>query len=152
MKILLALLIIVSFSQCASVTFEQNPPFQVTDATYQNWFRGQSGVHGVNVKIFYTANKTIEFDSIYFEKRGVRLQIKNSKTTKLVVGYFVPNKINDIILDANSVKESQNSGPTTKKTPFQLKDNEAVISYKIRGKIKYFKILFVKKEKTLFFP
>jgi hypothetical protein len=70
----------------------------------------------------------------------------------LVVGYFISVETSDIIFDANPVKEMHNSVPTIKKIPFQLKENEAVISYKIKGKIKYFKIASVKKEKSLFFP
>lgn len=152
MKIILTVFIIVCFSQCASVTFEEHTPFKITSAVYQNWSGGAPGVNGMNVKINYTSNKTIEFDSIYFQKRVVDLQIKNSKINNLVVGYFISVETSDIIFDANPVKEMHNSAPTIKKIPFQLKENEAVISYKIKGKIKYFKIASVKKEKSLFFP
>lgn len=152
MKIVSILVIIVGFSQCGSLKFEQHPPFKITSAVYQNWSGGQPGVKGMNVKITYTSNKTIEFDSLYFEKRAVDLQIKDSKTNKLVVGYFTSNETNDLIFDANPVKELQNPIPSMKQFPFELEKNEAVISYKIKGKIKYFKVSSVKKEKNLFFP
>lgn len=152
MKIILAVVIILGFSQCGSVKFDQHPPFKITSAVHHNWTGGQPGVKGMNVKIAYTANQNIEFDSIYFEKRVVDLQIKDSKKNNLVVGYFSSNETNNIIFDANPVKELQNPIPIIKKFPFQLKENEAVISYKIKGKIKYFKIASVKKEKNLVFP
>ncbi|TXD50580.1 MULTISPECIES: hypothetical protein [unclassified Polaribacter] len=147
-------LMFVLFFQCRSLQFDQNPPFKITSAVHQYWVGGQPGIKGVNIIIGYSSKKKIEFDSIFFDKRVANLQSKNSETETetLVVGYFIVNERKEMILDENPVKEFQNPIPIIKKFPFQLKEDEAVISYKIQGKIKYFKIVSVKKEKELNFP
>ena len=152
MKMVSIFLIIVGFSQCGSLNFEKNPPFKISSAVYQNWSERQAGVQGINVKIAYSSNRTIEFDSIYFSKRIVDLQIKDSKAGKMVVGYFITNQRKDMILDENPIRELENPVPIIRSFPFELDENEAVISYKFKGKIKYFKIASIKKEKSLFLP
>jgi hypothetical protein len=57
----------------------------------------------------------------------------------------------DRILDENTSKEIHNQFPEVKKMPFELKQNEAIISYKIKDKTKYFKIKSIKKGKTIFY-
>ena len=58
-------LIIVGFSRCGSLNFEKNPPFKITSAVSQNWSERQAGVQGINVKVAYSSNKTIEFDLLF---------------------------------------------------------------------------------------
>ena len=70
----------------------------------------------------------------------------------MVVGYFITNQQRDMILDENPIRELENPVPIIRSFPFELDENEAVISYKFKGKIKYFKIASVKKEKSLFLP
>ena len=69
---------------------------------------------------------------------------KEDKT--FLIGHF--NNSNrekyDIIIDADRKKEINNKPPETVKIPFELKENEAVISYKEDGKTKYFKIENIK--------
>ena len=88
MKILSILVIIYGFSQCGSLKLEENPPFKITSATYTSWVGGLPGVSGKNVKIVYTSNKDIEFDSIYFSKRKAKLEINNTKNQKMIIGHF----------------------------------------------------------------
>jgi hypothetical protein len=132
MKILSILIIILGFSQCASLKLEENPPFKITAATYTKWVGGQPGVKGMNVEITYTSNQNMEFDSLYFRKRITSLEDRNSGNKKMSIAYF---KTSDV-----------------KNFPFELNDDEAIISYKINDKIKYFKIKSVKKGKPMFFP
>lgn len=151
MKILSILTIIFGFSQCGSLKFEKNPPFKIISAVAQNWSGGQPGVRGTNININYSSDINIEFDSVYYLNKVVKLENKKSKENKLVVGFFNRSSINrDLILDLDSKKEINNTVPEVKKFPFDLKDNEAVISYKIGDKIKYYKIVSVKKGKSRF--
>ncbi|UAM97648.1 hypothetical protein K8354_15285 [Polaribacter litorisediminis] len=140
------LLVILAFSKCGSAKFDKNPPFQITSAVVQNWYDEQQGIQGKSLKITYTSNKMIQFDSVFFDKRSTDLQVKHTNESKLVLGYFKSKEKQDLILDENPVKEFQNAVPILKEMPFQLKDNEAVISYRIKGKKKYFKIIGIEKE------
>ncbi|MBU3011168.1 hypothetical protein KO506_07120 [Polaribacter vadi] len=142
------LIIVFVFSQCGSLQFDKTPPFKIIAATYTNWVGGQPGVRGTNVKVQFTSTKRIQFDSIYFDNKVAKLQTKNSNDN-LLIGYFNTSSIKrDIILDANPIKELKNSVPKIKKFPFDLEENEVVISYKIKDKIKYFKIIGLKKVKS----
>ncbi len=153
MKFLSILAIIFGFSQCGSLKLEENPPFKITSAIHTNFSGGQQGVSGMNVKIMYTSNETIEFDSIYFSKRIAKLEVRNGNDIKMVIGHFNTSTRNrDLVLDANPKKEINNKVPELKEFPFELKDNEAIISYIISDKIKYFKIKSIKKGKPVFFP
>jgi hypothetical protein len=153
MKFLSIIAILFCFTQCGSLKLEENPPFKITSAVYTNFSGGQKGVSGMNVKIMYTANETIEFDSIYFSKRIVKLEIQKGNDIKMIIGHFNTSTINrDLVLDANPKKEINNKVPEIKEFPFDLEDNEAIISYIINDKRKYFKIKSIKKGKAAFFP
>ncbi|WP_298779660.1 hypothetical protein [uncultured Polaribacter sp.] len=153
MKFLSILTMLFGFSQCGSTKLVENPPFNVESAVYTNWVGGQPGSSGMNVVIRYTSDKEIEFDSLYYSKRISKLEVKPGKDSKVIVGHFNTSvKKNDLILDVDSKKELHNKIPEINKLPFELKENEAVISYKIDNKVKYFKIENLKKGKPVFFP
>lgn len=153
MKVLSILTIIIGFSQCGSLKFETNPPFEIMSATYQNWSGGQPGVGGTNVKINYTSTSEMVFDSVYFNNKVTKLEFKQANSNKLVVGFFNRIRVkNEIVLDKNPTKELNNPVPNLQKFPFELNENEAVVSYKLNGKIKYFKISNLEKEQVMNFP
>jgi hypothetical protein len=152
MKILSILAIIFGFSQCGSLKLEENPPFTINSATYINWSGGQQGVKGMNLKIEYSSTSKIDFQNVYFADNVAKLEDKSFKKSKIVVGFFSSNEKRDIVLDSNTKKEMNNTLPDNSKIPFELKENEAVITYKINDKIKYFKIDDVKKGKPVFYP
>jgi hypothetical protein len=153
MKILSILAIIFGFSQCGSLKLEDNPPFKITSAVYTNLSGGQPGVKGIDVQIIYTSKNVIEFDSIYFAKRIAKLEVNKIDAQKMIIGHFNTSTIKrDIVLDSNPTKEINNEVPEIKKFPFELNENEAIISYKIKGKTKYFKIKSVKRGKPIFYP
>jgi hypothetical protein len=146
------LITILLLSRCASAKFEENPPFTITSAIYNNWSRGQPGNSGINVTITYTSIYPVKFDSIYFSKKIVKLESTKTKETKMIIANFVSAVKPDIILDENSSKEINNTVPEIKKFPFELNQNEAIISYILKGKTNYFKIKTIKKEKSVFYP
>ena len=153
MKVLSILIIVISFSQCGSVNFEKNPPFEITSAVYENWIGGQPGIRGTNVKINYIANTDFEFNSVYFSNKVTKLQTKKAISGKLVIGYFnTSTRQNDIVLDENPTKELNNPVPNLKKFPFALKEDEAVISYIINNKTEYYKLKLVNKEQSISIP
>jgi hypothetical protein len=58
----------------------------------------------------------------------------------------------DFILDRNVQKELKNPFPVIQKNPFNLKENEAVLSYIKGGKRLFFKIENIKRLQSVFFP
>lgn len=153
LKILSVLTIICSLSQCGSTNFEPSPPFEINSAAYFSWVGGQPGISGMNVKITYTSDKNIQFDSIYFRKKIVKLEVNISKDQKMIIGHFNTSSPNrEIVLQLDPMKEMKNEIPEIKIFPFELNENEAIISYRVSDKIKYFKIKTVKKGKRTFFP
>ncbi len=146
LKFISIITIIIGFAMCKSLKLEENPPFKIISATYKNWVGGQPGVRDTNVKIQFSSTKTIQFDSIYFDNKVAKLQTKNSNDN-LLMGYFNTSTRRDLILDANTTKELKNPVLAIKKFPFKINKNEAVISYKINGKIKYYKIKSLQREK-----
>ena len=142
------LFIIFLFSQCRSLKLEEKPPFKIISATYQNWLGGQPGVSGTNVKIIYKTYTSFQFDSIYFSNKVAKLEAKDANRNTVVFAYFNTSSFkNDLVLDVNPINELNNPIPEIKKIPFELKENEAVISYKTKGKIRYYKIKYLVKEK-----
>ena len=142
-------------TQCKSTKFDKTPPFTITRATYHYWVGGMPGVSGVNVFIGYQTDKNITFDSIYFANKKVKAQTKLVKGKTYLIGYFNTSTINskeDLILHRNGKKEFGNKPPVKEKFPFKLKENEAVISFREKGKTKYYKVKNLQQTKTDFYP
>jgi hypothetical protein len=151
--------LMVSFYNCGSgntndshLAFEQYPPFKVAAASYQQWVAGTpQGGGGVNVFInFSNIQAAVVFKEIYF--RNKKTEVVTSSTVRVqYVGYFKnENKRPDVILDIDALKEAANTPPT--KSPFQLREDEAVISYTFEDKINYFKIENLERKEPLAYP
>ena len=154
MKSITFLFLALSFVTCKSISLDTKPPFKITEASYKSWVGGQPGVHGINVYINYTSKTAIDFDSIYFRNKTVKLETKKQKERKILIGYFNTSTINskeDLLLQ----KEAPNSDSTKELEvpfPFILKENEAVIRYTIANVVKYYKVSNLKKEASDFYP
>ena len=147
-------LVMMSFTQCSSAQLDKKVPVTITEAFYQDWVGGRPGSKGTLVSIkLHNPDTKMTFDSIYFNNKAVKLQsnlIKNELTLK--GNFMVITKPNDMIMHADSTKEFGNTAPKlAAKVPFELEKDEAVISYMINDKKRYFKVENIKKEKTLFY-
>ncbi len=154
-KIISLLAIVLGFTQCKSVKFDKHPPFNVNGASFNNWFGGQPGVSGMKVIIAYDATTKIEFDSIFFANRKTKIELSKMKDKTYIIGHFNTSNVNsreDLILHKDTNKEMQNNIPQLKKIPFELKENEAVISFIEGDKTKYVKIKNIKQTQTDFYP
>ncbi|MEO9570982.1 MAG: hypothetical protein ABJH82_10150 [Polaribacter sp.] len=151
MKFLSILTIIFGFSQCGSTNFETNPPFQIDSAEYHSWVGGVPGVSGINVQIKLKNKSAIAFNSLYFRKKSTKVEIKDAS---LLIAHYNTSKRNkpDLILHSDSKKELKNKIPDPDKFPFELKENEAVLSYQLGGKTRYIKIKDIKKQNRNSFP
>lgn len=135
--------VLVSFSQCSSTKKLQNStPFEIGKVYYQNWFSGvEGGGSGTNLYIPIIANSNnIMLDSAYFRGDQVKLEFKNDT---LFIGHFKKsiNKKPDIIMSSEPFAEYRNQVPKLQnRIPFELKEDECVISYNFKNKTRYFKI------------
>ncbi|WP_178991258.1 hypothetical protein [Winogradskyella schleiferi] len=111
---------------------EKETPFTVETVYYQKWNAGiKEGGSGVNVYI--EINDTlIDLDSLYFRGQVAKLQ-SNTKDSLLYIGRLKSNV-------------------TTSSWPFQIQDDECVMSYLEHDKVHYFKISNIKEHKPLNYP
>lgn len=151
-------LLLLSFSNCGGAqevkdnkTFVQNPPFKIVEAYYQNWVAGiKDGGSGTNIHItFSEINSDVVIQNIYF--RNHILEAKgNINEPKHFVGYLKNETQRDIVMDADPMKEAQNT--LSKAFPFQLEENQAVVEYWFGGKKNYFKIENLSQKEMIPYP
>ncbi|MFD2566912.1 hypothetical protein [Pseudotenacibaculum haliotis] len=158
MKTAIYLFMFIGLMTCKSAKIEKNPPFTISGATYNYWFGGQQGVSGIRVIISYeTKANDITFDKIYFAKKEGTITISKKEGKSYLIGQINTSKSRnekgDLILDKDPTKEINNKLPEqTKKIPFELKENEAVIAYTYKGKQRFYKVTKMKQTKTDFYP
>ncbi|MBT8184660.1 MAG: hypothetical protein KJN76_07455 [Eudoraea sp.] len=143
---------ILSLQGCSSQKkLESSAPFTIDQATCQEWVGGkeESGT-GFLLQLPLTAadSDDIEFKEVFFRGAIMETEVERAddKIT-LVCNFFKEKKVKpDIIMHADAKKEVGNQPPRLPKKgdefPFELKPDEAVISYTASGsnKLKYIKI------------
>ncbi len=154
--ITLSIITFTLFTQCASSQFDKKPPFTVTKAMHQEWVGGRPGSKGVLVTITLadTISNNIEFDSIYFNNKAIKLGINTADSVTVLTGNFSTktNEGRNIIMHADPKKEMGNTPPQTSlRLPFELAEYECVISYYIKNKMHYFKLDKLAKGKPIFY-
>jgi hypothetical protein len=154
MKILSILAIILGFVQCGSSTLVNNPSFKVEKAFFNDWIGGQPGVSGTKLEIHLKNASEVIFDSLYFKNKRTKVAVLQKGEITQIIGHYSTSKRinNDLILAIDPTKELQNVAPIIKNIPFELKKNEAIISYKKGKKILFFKIVNIKKIQPALFP
>lgn len=158
MKLITAFTILILFSNCGSGNtetstyfFEQNPPFSVEEASFQEWVAGTpEGGSGVNVFInFSTIQQGVVFKEVFFRDKKTAV-VTSAAVRVQYVGYFTNEPKRDVIMDSNPINEAANTPP--RMIPFQLNDDDAVISYEFNREIAYFKIENLERKKPLAYP
>lgn len=119
-------------------------PFVFKESYYQSWVAGVRG-GGSGITIFLTleqgaANSSLQIEGIYFKEKYCKL--KNKGENKY---------LGNIVTDQNQKTTILESSPSTdeketKKIPFVLRGNEAVLVYLENKKKKYAKVTLYKKE------
>ena len=132
-------------------SFEQEPPFTLGAVYYQDWVagvrEGGSGTH-VHITIDSYAEDVVILD-IFFSNKKEKAQ-NSPQYIDQYVGYFKNEARPDIVMDGDPVKEAQNTPPEA--FPFQLKNNEAVLSYLHKDEVKYVKISNMERKPMLAYP
>jgi hypothetical protein len=140
--------IFCGFIACNPYKLIENPPFSLGEVVYEAWAsKGQKAESGITLFIPLKEEKTILLDSVYF--RGRRLKLEKIQRDSYLVyraGFKNPSsREKDLVMHANPKKEAGNTPPQlTKNNPFHLNDHEAVISFRKKGKIHYYKIKNIK--------
>lgn len=144
----LVILLSFAFFGCASKVKAQNEaPFKVLESTYTNSVGEQPDMVITTLKITIN-NKDIQLDSVYFRNNGASLKRVDSFENSLFTGSFTTSTTpHDYILDSDPKQEFGNKpSVTVSKLPFEIKENEAVVSYFYKDKINYYKISEVKEK------
>ncbi len=151
----LLLLVMASFSQCSSVPkLQQEAPVSIGDVYYQEWTAGVQGGGSGIILFIPVSNSDIILEKVFFREDVVRLEVKPSNPL-LYIGRFKTdiNQPKDLILSSDPKEEYNNKLPQKEKSiPFELKDDECVISYTMDGKIEYFKVSNIRKEAEINYP
>ena len=115
-------------------TISKTEHFKVIKATYSTSKETNSIVLSILID-----NPKIKLDSIYFRNNVTKL---NRTKNNSFEGKHILNRKKDLILDSNLKKEYGNQPPDlSEKIPFNLNLNEAIVSYNIKGKRFYKKII-----------
>ena len=136
--------IIAGFSQCATSgsQLEKKAPSEVAEAYFERWSAGIKG-GGAGINIFISLkNVDIQLDSVYFRDRVTHLS-RNSRNKNQFIGNFTTHHKQDFkveLYDESSKSEPKENIAKKDSIPFKLSPFECVVSYKEKGKIKYFKI------------
>jgi hypothetical protein len=142
--LLLISFIMVSFSQCSTAQkLQDKAPTKLGQAYCQNWVAGvQGGGSGINIFI-PIEDANLVLDSVYFRGNIVKLEVKPQEAGALFIGRIATdfNNLNEPTLNGDTVsKRETTEQTTTTKMPFDLKDDECVVSYLDGTTTKYFKI------------
>jgi len=147
-------ILVMGISSCAGgkdYSLEQNPPFEIESAYFQKWMAGVRG-GGSGTKVFITLSETdseISFVEIHYRNTFLTATKHHQKLNTFYAD-FLNEGSQDVIMDGETVKESQNIPPP--KSPFNLDDNEAVIGYKMNGEMKYYKISNLEEKPIIAYP
>ncbi|MFZ2284223.1 MAG: hypothetical protein WAV86_10130 [Lutibacter sp.] len=145
------LLILLSFAffgcGASKVKAQNEAPFKVLEATYTNSVGEQTDLIRTTIRITLK-NKDIQLDSVYFRNNKAPLKRVDNDENSVFTGSFTASKTpHDYILHSDPKQEFGNKPPVTvSKSPFEIKENEAIVSYFYKDNINYYKILEVKGE------
>ncbi|XLS29329.1 hypothetical protein ACJD0Z_00575 [Flavobacteriaceae bacterium M23B6Z8] len=157
-QLLLISFIMAVFSNCAgSQKLQQEVPFTMGTVYSQKWVAGvEGGGSGVNVGVpVDNLPEEIQLDSIFFRGKRAPLIQETTEKGNLYMARFKTelNQKKDIISHEDPRMEVGNEPPSIEeKIPFELNENEAVISYTHKGKKKYYKISNVKPKPSVPYP
>lgn len=151
-----AVLLLLGFSQCSSQKLVKNPPFVLGEVTAEALIGPEENKRvGTHLFIPVEEGKEIILDSVYFRGKVVQLEKVQRDSYLVYIGKFKneTNAQEDMILHEDPRKEFGNRPPKLrKKIPFELEDDEAVVSFTEKEKTKYYKIGHIKESVPVHIP
>jgi len=154
-SLILMLVIMASFSQCSTAQkLQKKAPMELGNTYAQKWVAGVSG-GGSGINVFVPVKDNIvTLDSMFFRGQKVKLEFIDANQS-LYVGRFPTefNQSKDIILSSDMKAESKNKLPKLKgHMPFEMNDDECIITYRNGEKTLYYKISNIKIEQPVHYP
>lgn len=154
--LLVAVAILIGLTNCANgKKVQEETAAAIGQPFYTTWTGGvKTAGSGVNLYIPIEASLVdrVELDSVYFRGKKAKLESRRdeSHTDSLwYVAYFrtaQKEKAPDLIMHRDAKKEYGNKAPEILRDfPFQLEDDEAMLSYKKKGETGYLKISGIKR-------
>lgn len=137
LKVLLMLIFTIIFSACKTPKLMNNPPFKIISAEYEEWRGGIPGISGIKVQIVYSSNESIDFNQLYFKNMITQVEF-DSSNQQTIIAHFDTSKRKDLPVIEND--NHSKKLPEKIKFPFEILDNEAVISFKKNGQMYYYKV------------
>lgn len=141
------LLLAMSLSQCASpqpgFVSSNEAPFTVDEAVAETWgYEENKPAKGEEVFLKMTLKNDIVPDSLHYKGKQLPLtRIEKGGYVVYIASLLLEISKPDIIMHANPRMEGGNRPPIPQReSPFELKEQEAVLSYEEKGKRKYVKI------------
>ena len=153
--ITLLAVLLMGFAQCSSAKkIQEEAPVSIGKVYFQKWVAGiKGGGAGLNIYI-PVSDTSIKFDSVYFRGKATNLFPKYQEEN-IYVGKFISdhNKKEDLVMSSDPKAEYGNKMAVVEENiPFELKNNECIISYTVGNKIKYFKIDNIVEKEMIPYP
>lgn len=147
--------ITASFTQCSSAQkLQKKAPTTFGETYYKQWISGVAqGPSGLNVFI-ELKDDAIQLDNVYFRGKVAKFEVKPANKL-LFIGRFINESTEktDRIMNSNTTEEYGNKAPEVPlNIPFELAQDECVVSYKSNGKTKYYKLTNVVKKESRDIP
>ena len=148
-------------TSCASKKeLSTSPSFQIEGATVQKWLAGmQKGASGYMLSIpVYGMDNDIVLDQVFYKGQVSSLTIETAAdhVTATAKFYDAIHLTKDINMSEDSKDEFGNKPPSSIKSnkdfPFELQENEAVLSYIEENQLKYVKVTNIKEKSPKTMP
>lgn len=156
-KLVLASFFLFGLYSCAnSKKIKEEAPVSVQNPFYTITIVGGDQIASV-VELYLPVSSephsSIVLDSVYFQRRIAKLQLRSEEAPNVFVGKFEILSINDsdsdMIMSKDPREEYGNKPPIVLRDfPFDLESNQAVVQYQEAGEVKYFKVFDIEKKEV----
>lgn len=139
---------------CKSQSLETSAPFEIKEKTYFYWVGGKQGTQGTTIKVLgSTKSLNVSFSKLYFQNHEYSIVPLFNGDGFEIEGNFSEFKDKELILSKDPSEEFGNQPKkVTKKIPFDLEDDEAVLLYSVNGLEGFYKITGVKQLDKVYRP
>ena len=153
--------LIMGLSGCSSQKkLETSTPFVLGPAICQEWYAGkeESGSGQVlKITINEMSSEEVNLQNVYFRGAMSKVNMEMEDKGMMAVARFKKEGKKDMVMHADSTKEVGNQPPKLRSKeemefPFELKRDEAVLSYLEDDKVKYVKIIGVVEKPARILP
>lgn len=143
-QLIATLFLTLTLTKCANINNKKSNDFNLISTKYTT--DNSTTKNHLEIVITSKKNTTIDFQKIYFQHTIAKPSIKyHQQQNKQTINAYYQKKSHKIIenlsLNANPEKEYGNKITQNKtKFPYQLKENQAIIEYKIKNKTYFYKV------------